>query len=247
MKKIILHIPHSAIEIPFYDGFVIDQANLQHEMLKLTDWYTDDLYESKEDYSICAKFSRVFCDVERFADDSQEVMANVGMGVLYEKTDDGQQMRHITPELRNKILEHFYRKHHEMLEEATSTLLEEQGEAIIIDCHSFSDIPFQRDLNKDLCRPDINIGTDDFHTNNKLFEISYQFFCEEGFKIGVNWPYSGTIVPMRFYKRNTKVLSIMIEINRKLYLMNGTNKKNKNFSSIKNTISTYIKLVKECI
>ena len=55
------------------------------EMLKLTDWYTDDLFYSENNEMIIAEFSRICCDPERFTDDNLEVMAQYGMGVLYEK------------------------------------------------------------------------------------------------------------------------------------------------------------------
>lgn len=81
-KKLILHIPHSSINIPFMDGYVVDYETLEKEMLKLTDWFTNDLFTTNESERIIANFSRIFCDPERFIDDSQEVMAQFGMGVL---------------------------------------------------------------------------------------------------------------------------------------------------------------------
>jgi N-formylglutamate amidohydrolase len=69
-KKIILHIPHSSTIIPLLEGYVADAISLEKEILKLTDWYTDDLFYSKEDEMIVAEFSRIFCDPERFTDDS---------------------------------------------------------------------------------------------------------------------------------------------------------------------------------
>ena len=74
-KKIILHIPHSSINIPIMEGYIVDVNSLANEMLKLTDWYTDDLFNSDGDEMIKAEFSRIFCDPERFTDDSQEIMA----------------------------------------------------------------------------------------------------------------------------------------------------------------------------
>ena len=74
-NKIILHIPHSSTNIPITDGYLVDKKSLDKEILKLTDWYTDDLFYSNEDEMMRADFSRIFCDPERFPDDSQEIMA----------------------------------------------------------------------------------------------------------------------------------------------------------------------------
>ena len=75
------------------EGYLVDANSLAKEMLKLTDWYTDDLFYSIDDEMIKAEFSRIFCDVERFSDDAQEIMAQFGMGVLYEKNDDGEEKK----------------------------------------------------------------------------------------------------------------------------------------------------------
>lgn len=83
-QKLILHIPHSSTKIPIMEDYVVSYKTLDDEMLKLTDWYTDDLFYSSEDEMVVAEFSRIFCDPERFADDSMEIMAQYGMGVLYE-------------------------------------------------------------------------------------------------------------------------------------------------------------------
>ena len=109
-KKIILHIPHSSTKIPLYEGYLVDSTVLDNEILKLTDWFTDDLFYSDEDEMIIAEFSRIFCDPERFTDDSQEVMAQYGMGVLYQKSDEGEEIRKVTPALKEKVLTSFYWK-----------------------------------------------------------------------------------------------------------------------------------------
>ena len=99
-QNIILHIPHSATLFPYRDGYAVDEIRLAKEQILLTDWYTDDLFNHKDAILIVAGFSRLFCDVERFSDDSREEMSEKGMGVLYEKLDDGAVLRNVTPELR---------------------------------------------------------------------------------------------------------------------------------------------------
>ena len=61
MKKLILHIPHSSINIPFLDGYVDEENKIQNEIVKLTDWYTEELFFSETDTMIVAPFSRLFC------------------------------------------------------------------------------------------------------------------------------------------------------------------------------------------
>jgi N-formylglutamate deformylase len=52
MKKLVLHIPHSSTEIPLFDGYVSTKDEIQDEIIKLTDWYTDDLFDSEVDIKL---------------------------------------------------------------------------------------------------------------------------------------------------------------------------------------------------
>jgi len=40
----------------------------------------------------------------------------------------------------------------------------------------------------------------------------------EGFEAGLNSPFAGALVPMRFYQKNSRVGAIMVEVRRDLYL-----------------------------
>jgi N-formylglutamate amidohydrolase len=246
-KKIILHIPHSSTNIPLIEGYLIDSIALEKEILKLTDWYTDDLFYSKEDEMIVAEFSRIFCDPERFTDDSQEVMAQYGMGVLYEKSDSDEKIRNVTPELREKVLTSYYWKHHNKFNTAVKNQLNNYGKVTIIDCHSYPSKPLKRDLDKNPKRPDFNIGTDAFHTPKELIDISVSFFENAGYTLGIDWPYKGSIVPIEHYQKNKNVSTIMLEINRALYLNEPTNQKSEKYYEIKQITSDYIRTIKNSL
>ena len=245
MKKLILHIPHSSSIIPFFEGFVLSKALLNNEILKLTDWYTDELFMNDNDIVIKASFSQVFCDVERFADDSKEVMFKFGMGVMYETCDNGDQLRIVDASLRKEILNKYYWPHHQMLNDKVNHALENNGNAFIVDCHSFPNIPFDRDLNREPNRPDFNIGTDDFHTPQKCVDMAVSYFSEKGYSVGIDWPYEGSIVPLEHYGKNTDVNTIMLEVNRKLYLNEGTNEKSNSFGKIKEVVKVFIELLRD--
>ncbi|MDA0327245.1 MAG: N-formylglutamate amidohydrolase [Bacteroidetes bacterium] len=246
-KRIILHIPHSSTNIPFPEGYIVDSTALEKEILKLTDWYTDDLFYSNEDEMIIAEFSRIFCDPERFTDDSQEVMAQYGMGVLYEKNDEGEAIRIVTPELKEKVLSAYYWRHHNKFSKAVSNQLNLFGKALIIDCHSYPSTPLKRDLDKTSKRPDFNIGTDTYHTPQKLIDMSVSFFENAGYSLGIDWPYKGSIVPLEHYHKNKNVQTIMLEINRALYLNEPDNKKSENYSETKKVTGDFIKTIKNSL
>ena len=194
MKKLVLHIPHSSIEIPLLDGYLASDDEIQLEITKLTDWYTDDLFDSQVDDKVVAPFSRIFCDVERFSDDELEVMAKFGMGVLYEKCDNGNQLRTVNQKLKFDVLNNYYWVHHKLLNDAVKDRLKQTQSCIILDCHSFPSSPLTRALVQNRNTPDFNIGTDSYHTPSRLIEASKEFFKSRGLSLGIDTPYSGSIV-----------------------------------------------------
>ena len=244
MKKLILHVPHAATSLPSQEGFIHNDEKIQQEITKLTDWYTDDLFHSETDEMIVAPFSRIFCDVERFENDEEEIMSKVGMGVLYERFDDGTVLRNITPELREHVIYNYYRPHHKALTLAVQTQLDIEGSCMIVDCHSFPSTPLLKGLDQSTNTPDFNIGTDTFHTPQDLIDRAVAYFKEKGYSLGVDWPYSGTIVPMAFYKKDKRVQSIMLEVNRKLYLKEPGKEKSDNYAATKEIVQGFLREMK---
>ena len=244
MKKLILHIPHSSVNIPLLDGYIQDADKIHNELIKLTDWYTDELFYSESDSMIIAPFSRIFCDVERFENDEDEIMSKVGMGVLYESFDDGSLLRKVSPDLRSEIIRDYYWKHHNALLEEVNKQLKNDGSCLIVDCHSYPSKPLIRDLDQTADRPDFNIGTDNYHTPQKLIDASIAYFEQRGYSIGVDWPYKGTIVPLEHYQKNKKVNSIMLEVNRELYLNEPSNEKSERFNETKEIVKSYLEWIR---
>ena len=244
MSNIILHIPHSSDYIPFYDGYLQSDERLIYEMNLLTDWFTDELYDLPYK-KIVTPFSRIFCDVERFSDDSEEVMSKFGMGMCYTHLDNGDIMRNVTQELRSRIKTDFYDKHHKSLEKACIEALKSHERVLVIDCHSFPDNPLKRDLNQHTPRPDFCIGSDGYHTPRELVASSFAFINGKGYEVMENSPFSGTIIPMRYFRKDKNVLGIMIEVNRKLYMSktNGKINKTSEFNIIRQVLAELILLL----
>ena len=174
-------------------------------------------------------------------------MAQYGMGVLYEKSDNGEEIRIVTPELKEKVLTSYYWKHHHKFSLAVKNQLDINGKAIIIDCHSYPSKPLVRDLDKNPKRPDFNIGTDSYHTPKELIDLSISFFVNAGYTLGIDWPYKASIVPLEYYQKNKNVSTIMLEINRALYLNEPTNQKSETYYQLKQITSEYIRTIKNSL
>jgi len=226
----ILHIPHSSTNIQDYKF-----KNSTRELERMSDHFTDELYQNKQATNIIFELSRLICDVERFADDAQESMSQFGMGVCYTKDTEGEKLRDFTQKEREEILQNYYYPHHKRLELAVDKELKENGSALIIDCHSFPEEAYHFNSDFGKKRPDICIGTDAFHSPKELVKKIEKYFSAKGYKTSVDNPYSGTMVPLKHYKKDANVHSIMIEINRKLY-MDDSYSKNSSFEQLKEEI-----------
>ena len=90
MNNLVLHIPHSSLKLPhgFYKKCITDKEIINQFNKNITDLYTDELFENKRHRFIKAKYSKIYCDVEKFKDDSKEFMSRYGQGVIYTHTYD---------------------------------------------------------------------------------------------------------------------------------------------------------------
>ena len=66
------------------------------------------------------------------------------------------------------------------------------------------------------------------------------YFEQKGLSVAINEPFAGTMVPLKFYGKDRRVKSIMIEVNRKLYLEENF-EKNNNFNSLEQLIHDALK------
>ena len=123
-----------------------------------------------------------------------------------------------TQEKRLELLERYYIPHHQKLTEAVEESLLANNHCLIIDGHSFPALPLPYELNQTAFRPDFCLGTDDFHTPEELVERVETILESCGYSTARDQPFSGTIVPMKHYRKDHRVQSLMIEINRWLYL-----------------------------
>jgi N-formylglutamate amidohydrolase len=236
-KIAILHIPHSSRSVPKHERQAIrlDDAALEGELLRMTDAYTDELFPVTpfEAGRVVFPISRLICDVERFPADEDEPMAARGMGVFYVRTSLGEVLREPPgAEVRQSLLDRWYWPHHSKLERRVDDVLAGSGRCLIIDCHSFPSVALPYEMDQREERPDFCIGTDDFHTPPPIRNTVVAAVVEAGHTVTVNAPFSGALVPLSSYRKNGRVSSVMIEVNRRLYMDERSGRKLQEFDDV---------------
>ena len=204
----------------------------------MTDWFTDELFGELDGATdVVFPVSRLVVDPERFEHDEQEPMSECGMGVIYQRTSDGACLRNtISSQERESLLNTYYRPHHQLLARAVGHALETAGQCLVLDGHSFPSYALPYEQDKSLARPEICIGTDDFHTPDELRDAAVELFKAAGFSVAVNSPFAGAMVPAEFYRSDKRVLALMVEVRRDLYLDEKTAKKLQGFQKVSEEI-----------
>lgn len=224
---VVFHVPHASRCIPAEAraAFLLDEAALQAELDRLTDHAVDILFvpPGAAVATVAAGVSRFVVDVERFVEAAREPMSGVGMGAIYTRTTDGRPLRRdLAAAEERRLLERYYHPHHRRLAGAVDRALERHGRALVLDLHSFPDVPLPCDRDQAPGRPDVCIGTDAWHTPSALVDALAARAAATGFEVEVDRPYAGTMVPAVHHGRDRRVASVMVEVNRRLYLAEGS-------------------------
>ena len=224
MDNIILHIPHASLYLPtdFWRDITVDKEIIERELRFIADYKVDELVKNIDSHKIIAKYSRLYCDVERFRSDEDEPMAKLSMGAIYTHLSDGTQYRKIGSSRREEILGKSYDLHHKQLNTLSREIVDQCGSCVIIDIHSYSDELVRRLFGWTENLPDICLGYDEKWFSKDNASRLKTYIEKMGYSCELNYPYSGALVPMEFYyDENPKIHSVMLEINRRVYLNGG--------------------------
>ena len=200
-KRIVLNEPHASVE-GLYDerlsGWNIDDRFINDVVFRLTDWHTDYLFHGFRHPSIKTlrfPFSRFIVDAERLWDDPME---RIGQGIIYRHFDGYQRQ---VPCLNESRLLQLWEGHQQRLKDSLC-----EG-ALLLDCHSFpedmGDVDVCIGFNEDWSKPD-----------KELLDFTVNLFEENGYSVGINYPYSNSEAPECPFGYQ----SMMLEVNKRVYL-----------------------------
>lgn len=227
INKIVLNIPHSSSRFPSKKDADAWPPAIKWQIDRWTDWYTDDIFvvDDPRVVPIIFPYSRFYCDVERLLDDPLEV---VGQGIFYERYDG---LTRIWTVKDRECAMHQYHRHMARLSAAITSM-----DTILIDCHSFPE---------DLSNVDICIGLNDdwSRPSEAMIDFILKHFRYSGYKTEINTPYSNSITPPKSFCYK----SLMIEVNKRVYLNDSHYPKMTQWHLIKRTIrNLYDGLLARC-
>ena len=223
-EGILLHVPHSSTSFPPESRYSF--TDLDEDEKLLIDYYTDELFvpgnQIWEINSAIFPYCRLYCDVERLVKDPLEYK---GLGISYHQTVDS---NYLPFEERNfSRLNEAFKYYADFHADVSKRIVEmtSMNKILLIDCHSFSAFPNLLDPTP----PDIDIciGYNDGETRpyTKTIDNIVSYFMSLGYKVGINEPFSNSKtfpVPVEYH-------SVMIEINKRIYMNEETLEKNENF------------------
>ena len=216
----IFHVPHDGEQFPeeLMDSVCISQSRFfrYHEEMRdiMVRQMIPENYRNAEQ-AVIFPISRLLCDVERFIG-PEEVMEHYGMGFCYEKAYDGTVIKKLSEDIREKTLV-YYHKHHDRIDRICA----QHRRILLVDLHSYSDEIVPRDfLQQGIDTPDICIGTDSFFTPDLLTSFTEEKFRSAGYSTNLNYPYSGCFIPDTVLsgESDCDLVSVMIEVNKRVYL-----------------------------
>ena len=237
----LIHLPHSGTDIPaqFFDDYLLPSDELTHNVYQYCDLYTDELFDDLFNIfgGVKSSYSRLFFDPERFGDDEAEEMHKKHrLGWFYENAI--LEKKPLRKRDKKAAVRSYFDAHHDELNKKTEEKLSLHGKCTVIDCHSFSNERYWFH-DPHLVLPDICIGFEEDHVDQELVEIIKEEFAE--YNISINTPYAGSLVPTDYWGKDFRVKSVMIEINKRLYLEADNTTKSASFHTIKGKLNNILR------
>ena len=211
--NLVVAVPHSSGNIPYWQW---DDDGRNAAKRRWTDWFTDELFgvDAPNITVVKADISRFDCDVERLEGEEERLARFVH--------EDESRFRDFVARNAtrlNGILAYWFRYRADILTAAG------EGRPLIIDAHSFPS-----DLAPDV---DICLGFNDDLSMPYEYAIDEvkRIFEEAGYSVALNRPYANAIAPEGYIGH-----SLMIEVNKRLYMNEKTIEKSDGFGRLQSVI-----------
>lgn len=205
---VIVSIPHSGTYIPK----VMKEKLIDDIALANMDWYLPELYLFLKDMG----FTTIINNISRYViDPNREILDNYNdsytKSYIYTKTTFGNEMykKSINKEEIEYRIGEYYKPFHNAIKQAIKDKLDIFDKVYLLDLHSFG-----KELDENIVLGNRN-GENSSEQFTNLIKTTLENY---GFKISINYPYSGGFITRKYVKKNVETLQI--ELSYKTYIEN---------------------------
>jgi N-formylglutamate deformylase len=244
-NPIIIHIPHASDKIPpgWKSDFNLNPNDLSEKLNIATNWFADELFsDPRPNFStVICQFSPLLVDVIGFSDEACETTDPL-TGEVSLRPLRGSEVQRIKPESQkiNDLIE-MYKSHQEKLTRLVEASLDQFGKALIVNGQSFPGNSLLPSEDDSVDEVSFCIGTDPYHTPNWLSELLKEALGSNQCRVSINYPISGTYVPYKYYQKDKRVLSVAIQVNRRVYMDEVRVKRDKGFNPTQEHINKILR------
>ena len=223
---VIIHVPHASTVFPkrlLEDSAVLNpEINLRESVETIADLHADRIADSfikssgLRPYVFTSTMSRMFFDPERFDSEDEEMNA-AGMGVVYTKNHNGDDIYSSQPseEHRRQRITKYYDVYSKAFTDTVDDVLRTYGTACILDLHSYSSAPLPYELHSEETRSPLVIGYDPYHIQSVMDPVSALYSRPY---VSTNSVFKGSYVPLKHYHNDPRVSSVMFEVRKDVYM-----------------------------
>ncbi len=255
---LVLDSPHSGTWYPEDFGHACDLAVLR----MAEDTHVEKLYAFAPELGVSwveAHFPRSYVDVNRALEEFDTELiegawphpvsqgsskVRLGKGLVWRCTDDGTPIydRRLSVEEVLRRIERCWYPYHEAVRTALQAAYERHGYCVHLNCHSMpsvaaeyaTEFPGER-------HPDVVLGDRDGTSAASALTASIaEFLSSRGYEVAVNHPYKGVELVRRYSRPSEHRHSIQIEVNRRLYMDEGTLELHEGFERLQGDLRALI-------
>ena len=259
---LVLDSPHSGFEFP--DDF--DAAVSEAELREGEDCYVDELYAAGPELGaplLCALWPRTYLDPNRHAGDIDLELieggwpgeyrpsgkAKTGKALIWRTLEDGRPIYSgkLAVEKVLKRIQGFHAPYHMAIQNLLNETHARFGRVYHINCHSMRAVAGkQSEDGEGSQRADFVLGDRDGTSCDPRFtEFVRAKLAGMGYQVKVNDPYKGVELVRAYADPKAGRHSLQIEINKRLYMVEGTFEKTAGFDVLQKNLSSLLQEIKK--
>ena len=254
--------PHSGTEYPADFGYVCDFLQLR----RAGDSYVDELFASAPTHGaplLKAHFPRSYIDVNRAIDDVDPAIldgdwpygainptarSDSGIGLIRRLVAPGQPLygAPLAPEVVKNRIDTYYIPYHAALKELLDEAHYNFGQVYHVNCHSMpNSTAFPKRITamvgNQIKPSDFVLSNRDGTTSGTDFMHSMRDILQDlGYRVSLNDPFKGVELVQRYSRPSRGRHSVQIEVNKALYMDEGSCEKSADFDSIRSDIKQFV-------